>query len=364
MEINKLLSFSLSLVLILGVAHSFDYNEKELETEEGLQGMYDRWRDHHKVTEKSPERFNVFKSNLQLVHNHNRMNKPYKLELNKYASMTKHEFVSTYGDSKIGHYAALQGIRKPNFTMPCPTPQPTPPPPPPDKCDLPKRIDWREHNAVTSVKNQGPCGSCFAFAAIGAIEGINAIRTGQLVDLSAQQILDCDTTERTKHCSGGLVCGVFKFVIEHGGIATEASYPYKAMKETCDTSKFGHHAVTLDGHEYLPVNDEYAIMKALTQQPVVFAMDPYGEGFFLYKEGIYTGPCGMGLDHAMLLVGYDEDPDGTKYWILKNSWGEGWGEKGYGRILRKANPDGTGLCNMYAQTDIPHKSPDTRNVEL
>ncbi|KAD4585623.1 hypothetical protein R6Q59_035840 [Mikania micrantha] len=361
MEIYKLLSFSLSLTLILGVVHSFDYSEKELETEEGLQGMYDRWRDHHKVTEKSPERFNVFKTNVQLVHNHNRMNKPYKMHLNQFATMTKHEFVSTYGDSKIGHYAALQGIRKPNFTMPCPVPHP---PPPADKCDLPPRVDWREHNAVTPVKNQGQCGSCFAFAAVGAIEGLNAIRTGQLVSLSEQQLLDCDSSDRTNHCGGGLVCGVFKFVIEHGGIATSESYPYVGKRETCDKSKYGHHAVTLDGHEYLPLNDEQAIMKAVSQQPVVFSMDPYDEGFMLYKEGVYTGPCGMGLNHAMLLVGYDETPEGMKYWIVKNSWGEGWGEKGYARMLRQANIDGVGLCNMYGQTDIPLKSPETKNIEL
>ncbi|KAJ0579791.1 putative zingipain [Helianthus annuus] len=184
-------------------------------------------------------------------------------------------------------------------------------------------MDWREHNAVTPMKNQGQCGSCFAFAAVGAIEGINAIRTGQLLSLSEQQLLDCDSSDRTFHCDGGQVCGVFTFVKEHGGIATDEFYPYVGKRETCDTSKYGHHSVTVDGTEYLPEHDEEALLKAVAHQPVTFQMDPGGDGFMFYKEGIYSGPCGMELMHAMLIVGYDQDPDGTKYWIVKNSWGEG-----------------------------------------
>ncbi|KAJ0795106.1 putative fruit bromelain [Helianthus annuus] len=91
-------------------------------------------------------------------------------------------------------------------------------------------------------------------------------------------------------------------------------------------------------------------------------MDPGGDGFMFYKEGIFSGPCGMELCHAMLLVGYDQDPDGTKYWIVKNSWGEGWGEKGYIRMLRGTEIQG--VCNMYGHSNFPLKSPETKNVEL
>ncbi|MFS7951270.1 putative actinidain [Helianthus anomalus] len=156
------------------------------------------------------------------------MNLGYKLQINEFATMTHHEFRKTHADSKGGHFIALHGIRKTNLSSSY------------NDIDinaLPPRMDWREHNAVTPVKNQGQCGSCFAFAAVGAIEGINAIRTGQLLSLSEQQLLDCDSSDRTFHCDGGQVCGVFTFVKEHGGIATDEFYPYVAKRETCDTSK-------------------------------------------------------------------------------------------------------------------------------
>ncbi|KAM0066385.1 putative papain protein [Helianthus debilis subsp. tardiflorus] len=320
MKIKNFIFFSLSLVLILGVVESFNYHEQELESEERFQGLYDRWREHHKVTDRSPQRFNVFKHNVRNIHKKNKMNLGYKLQINEFATMTHHEFRKTHADSKGGHFIALHGIRKTNLSSSY------------NDIDInaiPPRMDWREHNAVTPVKNQGQCGSCFTFAAVGAIEGINAIRTGQLLSLSEQQLLDCDSSDRTFLCEGG---------------------------------QYGHHSVTVDGTKYLPEHDEEALLKAVAHQPVTFQMDPGGDGFMFYNEGIFSGPCGMELMHAMLIVGYDQDPDGTKYWIVKNSWGEGWGEKGYIRMLRGTQIQG--VCNMYGHSNFPLKSPETKNVEL
>ncbi|XP_076918987.1 vignain-like [Bidens hawaiensis] len=352
MEISKSILLLLSLVLILGVADSFDYHEKELESEEGLQGMYERWRHHHKVTEKSPERFNVFKHNVHNIHRMNKQNLPYKLGINHFATMTVHEWRNTYANTMSSHMKSL-----------------------------PPRIDWRKHNAVTPVKAQGQCASCFAFASVGAIEGLNSIRTGQLIGLSEQQILDCDTSERTQACSGGLTCGVCDWIVENGGLATEACWLLTDGDNTAEIAvarrrysnnieqkqqqtpagataaaeaagtrncgggrssgdrklqgaevvvlagvgvvvKFCHHAVTLDGREYTVRDDEQDLMKTVAGQPCAFMMDAGSDNFMFYKEGIYNGPCGYTLTHAMLLVGYDQDPDGTKYWIVKNSWGE------------------------------------------
>ncbi|GJT36438.1 putative peptidase C1A [Tanacetum coccineum] len=352
MNINKFLLLPISLVLILGVVESFEYHEKELESEEGLQGMYDRWRSHHKVEQKSPERFNVFKTNVQHVHNTNKMNKPYKLGLNMFADLTNQERISMYSDSKIGHKYALMGPRKPNLSFTYE-----------NATNIPPKMDWRCHNAVTPPKSQGQCGSCWAFAAVAAVEGINAIRTGQLIPLSEQQLVDCDNKGRNNGCNGGLYCEAFKFITEHGGLATEASYPYTMKREECDKSKFGHHSVTLDGSEYIPKDDEESLLKAVAHQPVVIAMDPSHPDYGFYKEGVLTGECGMNLIHAMTIVGYDETPEGLKYWIVKNSWGQGWGEKGYIRMQRGVNPP-YGLCGINSACNIPLKNPESPNCEL
>ncbi|KAI3773576.1 hypothetical protein L1987_48106 [Smallanthus sonchifolius] len=344
MEINKLLFFSLSLALILGFVQSFDYNEKELESEEGLKNMYNRWRDHHKVTEKSTERFNVFKANVQHVHNHNKMNKPYKLKINKFADMTHKEFRSNFASDNNDplRNVMLQAGG-------------APPPPPGDVKDLPPRVDWREKNAVTAVRTRGQCGSTNLFAAVGSVEGINAIRTGQLITLSEQQFLDC--FEPGMHS----LADVFNWFKEKG-VATAESYPYVGSKGTCDESKFGRYLVTIDGFERVLSNEE-AMMKVVAQQPVAFFIS-LGPDVQSYSEGIYSGPCGMEGDaETMLIVGYGETSDGTKYWIVKNVLGEEWGEKGYVRLPRGLQQP-LGYCDMYGYNLIPLKSIETRNTEL
>ncbi|KAI3774934.1 hypothetical protein L1987_49498 [Smallanthus sonchifolius] len=310
--------------LDLKFSQSFDYHEKELESEEGLQAMYDRWRDHHKVTEKSPERFNMFKETAQHVHSHNKMNKPYKLKINKFAAMSDEEFKSTY--------ASNEGIGDLKMSPPCfPASE--------DTKQAPPKMDWREKNAVTPVKELRGCP--YMPPAVAAIESVNAIKTGQLLTLSDQQVLDCYPY------NGYSTLGVFDYVKE-AGVGTAESYPYVGPRETCDKAKFVG-------------NTECDNMKAVSEQPVVFLADAFGgPEFRSYSEGIYCGPCKGEWKVAMLLVGYDEAPDGTKYWIAKSAWGESWGEKGYIRIKR--TPEG--LCNMYAYNLYPTKSIETRNVEL
>nr|XP_043637029.1 cysteine protease Amb a 11.0101-like [Erigeron canadensis] len=358
MEINKFILFTLSLVLILGVnVESFHYLEKELESEQGLQGLYDRWRSEHKVQAKGPERFNVFKYNVQRVHASNKQNKTYRSELNQFADLTHHEMLKTY-TSNIEHYLALKGPHGPiKGSAPSGGGSIAG-----DASKLPKEVDWRNHNAVTPVKNQGQCGSCWAFAAVGAVEGINAIVTGQLVRLSEQQLLDCDNDGRNNACGGGLPCEAFQFIKDHGGLATEESYPYVGVRETCCFAKFGHHSVTLDGGWRLTINVESDLMDSLARQPVEIALDASGD-FMFYKEGIFTGSCGTNINHSMLCVGYGETPEGQKYWIVKNSWGEGWGEKGYIRLVRGVE-DPVGVCGMYQYATVPMKGPETRNIEL
>ncbi|XP_071686806.1 cysteine protease Amb a 11.0101-like [Rutidosis leptorrhynchoides] len=353
MEFNNfIILLALSLALILGIAESFVYHEKELETEEGLQGMYDRWRSYHKVEGKrNPERFNVFKYNVQNIHSKNKMNLPYKLQVNKFADLSTHEIATKYTNTKLEHLFALQGKRKPtNFLYA-------------NETDIPKEIDWRNQNAVTPVKDQGDCGAgSWAFAAVGAVEGINAIRTGKLVGLSEQQLIDCDIKGKDNGCVQGHHDAAMQFIKENGGIATEESYPFVGKQETCDAAKFGRQSVTIDGEEKIPPNNEEAFMKAVAQQPVAIGMVA-ADDFAFYKEGVYSGPCAnCPANHVMLVVGFGETPDGKKYYIVKNSWGEWWGDKGYMLMERATNPEG--LCGMYRLAHIPLKSPDTQNIEL
>ncbi|KAD4889047.1 hypothetical protein R6Q59_034063 [Mikania micrantha] len=346
MAISKILLISLSLSLVLGVAWSFDYHEKELETEDGLRDMYERWRSHHKLAAEDDEkrrRFNVFKSNVLHVHETNKMGKPYKLKLNKFADMTNHEFRSVYAGSKIHHHRMLQGDRIGNKTFMYANVD-----------SVPTTVDWRKKGAVNPVKDQGQCGSCWAFSTVAAVEGINKIKTNELVSLSEQELVDCDTIEN-QGCNGGLMDLAFDFIKKTGGLTKEDYYPYNAADGRCDSKKENSPVVSIDGHEDVPKNNEKALMKAVAHQPVAVAIDAGGGDFQFYSEGVFTGKCGTQLDHGVAAVGYGTTLDGTKYWIVRNSWGAEWGEKGYIRMQRDIS-DKRGLCGIAMEASYPIKS--------
>ncbi|KAK9073557.1 hypothetical protein SSX86_007881 [Deinandra increscens subsp. villosa] len=357
MEIKKFICLSLSLALILGIVESFEFKEEELESEERMQGLYERWRNHHNVAEVNPrekaQRFNVFKTNVQHVHKTNKMNKPYTLKLNKFATMTNHEFRSTYAGSKIKHYRTLRGARNSMLRFMYE-----------NATNLPTAIDWRARNAVTPPKDQGLCGGCWAFSTVVAVEGINAIRTNKLVSLSEQHLIDCETGFN-EGCGGGLMEPAFIFIKESGGLAAEENYPYTSFTGTCDRSKIGNQVVTIDGYEDVPENNEGALLKAVANQPVSAAIEANGHDFQFYSKGVFTGGCGVDVNHAVAVVGYGETPEGTKYWIVKNSWGPHWGENGYIRLQRGV-PNDEGLCGIAVEPSyaIKKKSNIPMNHEL
>ncbi|XP_071729352.1 vignain-like, partial [Rutidosis leptorrhynchoides] len=348
MEIRKsFILLALSLVLIQGIVESFEYDEKELESEEGLQGMYDRWRTHHNIEEvrndEKAQRFNVFKANVHHVHKSNKMDRPYKLSLNKFAAMTNHEFRNTYAGSKISHYRALRGVRKGNLTFMYHNAD-----------NIPPSVDWRERNAVTPPKDQGKCGSCWAFSTVVAVEGINAIKTGQLVSLSEQHLIDCNSI-LNNGCDGGLMEPAFEFIKTHGGLATEQNYPYTCQKGICDQAKIGTQVVTVDGFENVPECDEEALLKAVAHQPVSIAIEANGHDMQFYSQGVFTGQCTTEVNHGVAIVGYGETPEGIKYWIVKNSWGPKWGEGGFIRVQRGV-PDKKGVCGVAVEPSYPTKT--------
>ncbi|KAL6125807.1 hypothetical protein ACLB2K_073861 [Fragaria x ananassa] len=164
---------------------------------------------------------------------------------------------------------------------------------------VPATMDWRKKGAVTPVKDQGQCGSCWAFSAVGAMEGITQLTTGKLISLSEQELVDCDVNGVDQGCSGGLMDDAFQFVIQNHGINTEANYPYTAADGTCNAKKEAGHAATITGHEDVPANSESALRKAVANQPISVAIDASGYDFQLYSSGVFTGTCGTELDHGV-----------------------------------------------------------------
>jgi cathepsin F len=214
--------------------------------------------------------------------------------------------------------------------------------------DVPTNFDWRDHGAVTPVKDQGSCGSCWTFSTTGNIEGINAIKTGVIIQLSESQILDCDNVNQG--CNGGWMHQAMIYV-KNNGIESENDYPYKPLKRNCkhDESKV---AVRIDDYKFitnLKPRDEDEIKAILYQNgPLSIALD--ATPFQFYSEGILDKNCNNKyLNHAVLIVGYGEDANGTKFWVIKNSWGSSWGEHGYVRLIR-----GKGKCgvNTYVVTAV------------
>lgn len=216
---------------------------------------------------------------------------------------------------------------------------------------LPDSVDWRSKGAVTAVKDQGQCGSCWSFSTTGALEGAYFIKYNDLQVFSEQQLVSCDTID--SGCNGGWMDNTFMWVKGNGGITTEDAYPYTSgttmVSGTCGTSGYTNNA-NVAPQSYTDVTSSVtALMSAVTQQPVSIAIDADDVSFQTYNSGVLTASCGQNLDHGVLVVGYGTE-DGTPYWLVKNSWGPTWGDEGYIKIERSdAN-----LCGVLSAPSYPN----------
>ncbi|XP_042380640.1 thiol protease SEN102-like [Zingiber officinale] len=336
--------------LAFTVYRCIPFTEEDLSSEERLWALYEQWRSHHTVSRDLDEklrRFNVFKQNMKFIDEFNKKDEPYKLKLNGFADLTNQEFLDLYAGSKIEHHRIHRG-EKPEGEFKHGHI---------DIYKLPASVDWRTQGAVTPVKDQRQCGSCWAFSVVAAVEGINQIVTRELISLSEQELVDCDTGNMG--CNGGWMDKAFRFIKNAGGITTEDTYPYTAQQgPSCNASQ---PVVTIDGYEDVPSNNETALQQAVANQPVSVAIDASGRDFQFYSEGVFTGSCGTSSNHAVAVVGYGETKDGTKYWIVKNSWGTNWGEQGYIRMER-GTPKKEGTCGIAMSPSYPIKtSPNPSN---
>jgi len=267
---------------------------------------------------------------MEKIRIHNNGEEKFTMGSNAYADLTWEEFRA----NKLGYKQIDNQTLRSKNAVPLTSDVP-----------LAASVDWRTKGVVTPVKDQGQCGSCWAFSTTGSTEGAVAQKTGNLVSLSEQQLVDCSTAQGNQGCNGGLMDYGFQYIISNKGITSEASYPYKATgPNTCQKGKAV--AATITSFGDVPAGDEDSLLTAVSKQPVSVAIEADQEAFQFYSGGVLTAACGTALDHGVLAVGYGTDA-GVNYWIVKNSWGASWGEAGYIRLVRGQNQCGIAEAASY-----------------
>jgi len=284
----------------------------------------------------SPEeydlRFDIFRNNLARIEEHNRGNHSWRMGVNAFADLTSEEFRMRY-----------LGFKRPsNPDIPRLTDYSLK-----NLKDLPKEVDWRTKDVVNPVKDQGQCGSCWAFSTIGSLESAWAIKTRKLYSLSEQQLVDCSGSYGNQGCNGGLMQDAFQYA-EKNALCSEDDYSYTAKDGTCKTCKG---LVKVKSYVDVPQNDEKALQAAIVLQPVSVAIEADTD-IQLYSSGIIDNPkCGENLDHGVVTLGFGTE-NGQEYYIVRNSWGSSWGESGYFRLARNvASP--SGMCGIAMQPSYP-----------
>jgi C1A family cysteine protease len=270
----------------------------------------------------------------------NKDNRTYTLGHNQFSGMDEFDFIQFVLNHDI-EYASV-----PTEIVHLPT------------VSSPISVDWRNKNAVTPVKDQGNCGSCWSFSTTGALEGIHAIRTGDLVSFSEQQLVDCDNMKnggKDHGCNGGLMDNAFAWIKKNGGLCTESEYPYiSGNGQTQSCQKICTPSPVTSIHSWvdvLPTDED--LMSAIAQQPVSIAIEADQRDFQLYTSGVFTGKCGTSLDHGVLVVGYGRDDD-QEYYLVKNSWGTTWGDQGYIKLGRGPQyNNGKGQCGILLEASYP-----------
>ncbi|KAJ4772348.1 Cysteine protease [Rhynchospora pubera] len=321
---------------------SITFTERDLETEESLKNLFEKWVAHHgleKDLDNKAERFNIFKDNVKYIHEFNKQGHSYHLGLNQFGAMTNEEFRNMYAGGKIDRQRITRsraiGGRymyekvEDDISITC--------------------FDWRQKGAVNPIKDQDQCDCGGTFSAVASVESMLFIRnvTEKLLSLSEQELVDCGFF--THGCSGASVNDSFVDIILKG-LTTESDYPYTGKQGTC---KSFIPVANISGVEFVTPNNRTAFTIAVHNQPISVAIDASSLSFQLYNGGIFDDEsCGFNTTHAVTVVGYCNSIGGDNYWIVRNSWGTSWGEGGYIRIKSDVRY-ASGLCGILTDPSYP-----------
>ncbi len=301
--------------------------------------------------------FNNWIDNDKYIEYINSLNKTYRLGHNKYSGMNQQEFRELMG-FKSNFEELRQYLRGPskNYST--------------EQVDaVPSSVDWRTKGAVTPVKDQGQCGSCWSFSNTGALEGAYWLKYGKLMSFSEQELVDCSNLKNggpNMGCNGGQISQTMDWIGKNGGLCAEESYPYTSgvtkTGGTCNSKSCTAVSGTkVASHTDVSPNSDSAMMSALALQPVSVGIEADQRAFQLYSSGVFTDSCGTNIDHAVLLVGYGhDDASNLDYYILKNSWGTSWGDQGYIYLGKgtdrsgKTYNGGKGQCGVLMMGAYPN----------
>jgi len=304
-----------------------------------LTSLWTHWKAKHNkgyTVEQESARFAIFTDNFNKISQKNAQHTTVRYGLNQFADLTAGEFKTRYASSGLAEYDQ-NFIAAHTVSL--------------KHRQLPASVDWRTKGAVTPVKNQGDCGSCWAFSTTGVLEGFHAINTGTLLSFSEQQIVDCDTT--CYGCDGGWPYLAMEYTAS-AGIEQESQYPYTGVDGTCVYDQSEATAVNT-GYSFVTPQSTNDLLTAIVSMPVSVCIEADQDVFQFYTSGVITAAedCGASLDHAVLAVGY-ETIQSQQAFIVKNSWGTTWGDEGYVYIAttQSAN-EGYGVCGILSQPSIP-----------